>query len=233
MPKMDGIAMMQELRRRGSRAHVIMLTAYSDFDYARSALQFGADDYLLKPFQDKGSLSRPLSASTARSRRSGLSVSDELPLAKGDKSRYVLEAMEYISEHYAESSINITEDRPAPRRERGALEPCVQEGDEVHRCRISHAVPHTHGDGEASARQPLQAYTRWRAWWGIRTLPISAAPSRSLPGLPRPSTRIDVADVAKALKTFARKLALRPAPRFARHSLSERYFSQGTRPCEK
>ena len=40
----------QELRRRGSRAHVIMLTAYSDFDYARSALQFGADDYLLKPF---------------------------------------------------------------------------------------------------------------------------------------------------------------------------------------
>ena len=50
MPKMDGIAMMQELRRRGSRAHVIMLTAYSDFDYARSALQFGADDYLLKPF---------------------------------------------------------------------------------------------------------------------------------------------------------------------------------------
>ena len=53
MPKMDGIAMMQELRRRGSRAHVIMLTAYSDFDYARSALQFGADDYLLKPFQDK------------------------------------------------------------------------------------------------------------------------------------------------------------------------------------
>ena len=75
MPKMDGIAMMQELRRRGSRAHVIMLTAYSDFDYARSALQFGADDYLLKPFQDKE----------------------------------LVAAIEYISEHYAESSINITE----------------------------------------------------------------------------------------------------------------------------
>ena len=109
MPKMDGIAMMQELRRRGSRAHVIMLTAYSDFDYARSALQFGADDYLLKPFQDKELVAAIERIHRKEQEKSGLSVSDELPLAKGDKSRYVLEAMEYISEHYAESSINITE----------------------------------------------------------------------------------------------------------------------------
>ncbi len=58
MPKMDGIAMMQELRRRGCRAHAIILTAYSDFEYARSALQLDADDYLLKPFQDKGACRR-------------------------------------------------------------------------------------------------------------------------------------------------------------------------------
>lgn len=52
MPKLDGIEMLRELRRRGCRAHVIILTAYSDFEYARSALQLDADDYLLKPFQD-------------------------------------------------------------------------------------------------------------------------------------------------------------------------------------
>ena len=52
MPKMDGIEMLQELRRRRCRAHVILLTAYSDFEYVRSALQMGADDYLLKPFED-------------------------------------------------------------------------------------------------------------------------------------------------------------------------------------
>ena len=97
MPKMDGIAMMQELRRRGSRAHVIMLTAYSDFDYARSALQFGADDYLRKPFQDKELVAAIERIHRKEQEKSGLSVSDELPLAKGDKSRYVLEAMEYIS----------------------------------------------------------------------------------------------------------------------------------------
>lgn len=44
MPHMDGIEMMNELRKRGCRAHVIVLSAYSDFSYARSALKFGADD---------------------------------------------------------------------------------------------------------------------------------------------------------------------------------------------
>lgn len=53
MPRMDGIEMMNQLRAQGCRAHVIVLTAHSDFSYARSALQFGADDYLLKPFRDQ------------------------------------------------------------------------------------------------------------------------------------------------------------------------------------
>ena len=53
MPRMDGIEMMNRLRSAGCRAHVIVLTAHSDFSYARSALQFGADDYLLKPFRDQ------------------------------------------------------------------------------------------------------------------------------------------------------------------------------------
>ena len=47
MPRMDGIEMMKELRGRGSKAHVIVLTAYDEFDYARSALRYGASDYLL------------------------------------------------------------------------------------------------------------------------------------------------------------------------------------------
>ena len=89
--------------------HGFDFAAYSDFDYARSALQFGADDYLLKPFQDKELVAAIERIHRKEQEKSGLSVSDELPLAKGDKSRYVLEAMEYISEHYAESSINITE----------------------------------------------------------------------------------------------------------------------------
>ena len=50
MPKMDGITMMNLLREEGCAAHCIVLTAHSDFEYARGALLFGADDYLLKPY---------------------------------------------------------------------------------------------------------------------------------------------------------------------------------------
>lgn len=53
MPRMDGIGMMNALRREGCKARCIVLTAHSDFEYARSALLFGADDYLLKPFRDE------------------------------------------------------------------------------------------------------------------------------------------------------------------------------------
>ena len=53
MPKMDGITMMNLLREEGCAAHCIVLTAHSDFEYARGALLFGADDYLLKPFRDQ------------------------------------------------------------------------------------------------------------------------------------------------------------------------------------
>ncbi|MGN1170829.1 MAG: response regulator, partial [Lachnospiraceae bacterium] len=34
MPKMDGIEMLTRLREEGNEAHVIFLTAYSDFSYA-------------------------------------------------------------------------------------------------------------------------------------------------------------------------------------------------------
>ena len=50
MPKLDGIEMLRRLREEGNRAHVVFLTAYSDFSYAQSALKLGAADYLLKPF---------------------------------------------------------------------------------------------------------------------------------------------------------------------------------------
>lgn len=108
MPKMDGIEMMNRLREKGCRAHVIVLTAYSDFSYARSALQFGADDYLLKPFRDQ-----ELTAAIDKVRRkereqTSLTPQETLPLVKGDKSKYVLQALEYIAGHYADQDISIT-----------------------------------------------------------------------------------------------------------------------------
>ena len=52
MPRMDGVEMIEQLRKQGCKAKFIILTAYSDFKYAQSALRLGVSDYLLKPLKD-------------------------------------------------------------------------------------------------------------------------------------------------------------------------------------
>lgn len=108
MPRMDGIEMMRRLRQMGCKAHVIILTAYSDFSYARSALQFGADDYLLKPFRDQELIAAIDKVRQKEKELTALTPQDTLPLAKGDKSKYVLQALEYIAAHYGDQDISIT-----------------------------------------------------------------------------------------------------------------------------
>nr|WP_325211785.1 response regulator [uncultured Oscillibacter sp.] len=107
MPQMDGIEMLRQLRERGNNAYVIILTAYDSFTYAQSALRLGAVDFLLKPFHD-GDLERAVTALRRRmSPAPGLGEAAFPGLKKGDKSKYVLEAMDYIGEHYNDPNIGI------------------------------------------------------------------------------------------------------------------------------
>lgn len=107
MPKMDGIQMLEQLRARKNHAYVIILTAYDSFSYAQSALRLGAVDFLLKPFHD-GELEQ---AVANLRRRMDAQPQEELPvpgLKKGDKSKYVLQAMEYIGTHYGDQNISVS-----------------------------------------------------------------------------------------------------------------------------
>lgn len=49
MPKMDGLVMMRKLQESGGSWHFVILSGYSEFEYAKQALRCGAEDYLLKP----------------------------------------------------------------------------------------------------------------------------------------------------------------------------------------
>jgi two-component system response regulator TctD len=51
LPDMDGFAVLAELRRRGERVPVLMLTARDALDDRVRGLDLGADDYLRKPFE--------------------------------------------------------------------------------------------------------------------------------------------------------------------------------------
>ncbi len=104
MPQMDGIEMVRALRAEGCGAYVIILTAYDHFSYAQSALRLGAVDYLLKPFHD-GDLEAAVTQLRRRIEADSADAAGPGAPRKGDKSKYVLEAMDYISKHYNDPEI--------------------------------------------------------------------------------------------------------------------------------
>ena len=105
MPKMDGITMMNMLREEGCAARCIVLTAHSDFEYARGALLFGADDYLLKPFRDQ-ELTHAV-ARVCRKMESAPAANTPAVKKEPEATGYVRQAMDYIAAHYADEDISI------------------------------------------------------------------------------------------------------------------------------
>lgn len=49
MPKLDGLTMLERLSTMGEEAAAILLTGYSEFEYARRALKLQVIEYILKP----------------------------------------------------------------------------------------------------------------------------------------------------------------------------------------
>lgn len=109
MPRMDGVEMIEHLRKGGSSSKFIILTAHSDFKYAQSALRMGVSDYLLKPLKD-GDLEQALTqiigqmeygARTAQTQKTAPAMLN-FNLDRSGMSRYVEEAIQYIREHHRE-----------------------------------------------------------------------------------------------------------------------------------
>ena len=58
MPKIDGITVLQEIRKKGNLIPVLLLTAKSEVEDKVSGLDAGANDYLTKPFNSRELLAR-------------------------------------------------------------------------------------------------------------------------------------------------------------------------------
>ncbi len=107
MPKMDGLEMVRRLREAGSRAYVIILTAYDSFAYAQTAIRLGAVDFLLKPFHD-GDLENAVLALQKRIAAQTAPQPEPLPGVKpGPKSRYVREAMVYLEQNCGSGDLSV------------------------------------------------------------------------------------------------------------------------------
>ncbi len=73
MPKVDGITVLKTLRDKGNLIPVIILSAKSQIEDKVSGLDFGANDYLTKPFDTKELLAR-LRAITRKTSESNSSI---------------------------------------------------------------------------------------------------------------------------------------------------------------
>ncbi len=52
MPGMDGLQMIQELKQKNVKTEFIIVSGYSEFEYAQRAIRLGVMDFLLKPIDE-------------------------------------------------------------------------------------------------------------------------------------------------------------------------------------
>lgn len=52
MPGLTGLELARQIRERGLETDVILLSGYAQFEYARTAMQWGVREYLLKPVEE-------------------------------------------------------------------------------------------------------------------------------------------------------------------------------------
>jgi two-component system copper resistance phosphate regulon response regulator CusR len=103
MPKRDGFAVCRELRRRGTLAPVLMLTARDALADKIEGLDAGADDYLAKPFEFAELLAR-LRALLRRSREirePEILVADLVVDTRGQTARRNGELLSLTTKEYA------------------------------------------------------------------------------------------------------------------------------------
>ncbi len=109
MPRMNGTEMVRALKDSGGQSHIIMLTAYNDFNYVQSALRLGVKDYLVKPLKN-GDLESSVKTvidsikhqPPAASNENMLLFVPNLPLSEHTLNKYIAGAIKYIDSHCRE-----------------------------------------------------------------------------------------------------------------------------------
>ena len=53
MPGISGIELIRQAREAGFGVHFVILTGYSEFEFAKAAISLGVEEYLLKPVDEE------------------------------------------------------------------------------------------------------------------------------------------------------------------------------------
>ena len=104
MPHMDGLEMLRYVRELLPDVHILVISGYSEFEYAKKACSFGVNDYLLKPIDhqelsnDLGTIAKQLSRTKAEH-----PAPKAQPSAQDADDSVIQHAKSYIRAHYADN----------------------------------------------------------------------------------------------------------------------------------
>lgn len=101
MPGLDGLGLAKYLTENHPDISVIILTAYDDFSYARSAVRLNVFDYLLKPLRDEELSAALCGIAAAKERKdSGKPVHSEKIPTSGNP--LIAQVKDYLQLHFRE-----------------------------------------------------------------------------------------------------------------------------------
>ena len=103
MPKMNGLEMIELLLQEKIKAHYVIISAYSDFEYAQRGIRFGIRDYLLKPisYAEIERILRLLNTQKRAQFYTPESIEDRFPIP-AEASPIVKRAVEFIHKNYSQ-----------------------------------------------------------------------------------------------------------------------------------
>lgn len=103
MPFMDGIEFSKLAKERYPQVKIIVLTAFSEFEYARACIGIGVCAYILKPIR-RADIQKTLEEVKEKLDAECLSEEEEY----GKEETIESKMMNYISAHYADEDLNLT-----------------------------------------------------------------------------------------------------------------------------
>lgn len=97
MSNMDGIELAEQIHLSSKRTHIVIISAYADFDYAQRAIRQGVLDYLVKPVTR-------VRAEELLKKLSGIeSEKKNTPVGDGENTNLFSQILSYVNQHYMET----------------------------------------------------------------------------------------------------------------------------------
>ncbi len=85
MPVLDGLDTLREIKKIDFSTQVIIMTAYSTFEKTMKALEYGATDYIMKPFDDLNDILRLVKISEEKLERWKRNMSASIIKQRSDR----------------------------------------------------------------------------------------------------------------------------------------------------